>query len=103
MVQLTQLTFGYCFNQPLANSLNQLTQLVGLTFGHCFNQPLTNSIDQQVQLSQLTFGYEFNQELNIPSNIKKLKLDCDNIKLIEKLPNSIVELEFDYYFVIKTF
>jgi len=45
-------------------------------------------------------GLKFDQELNIPSNIKKLKLDCDNIKLIEKLPNSIVELEFDYYFVI---
>jgi len=98
LVQLTQLTFGHCFNQPLTNSIDQQVQLSQLTFGYDFNQPLTNLLAQQVQLSQLTLGYKFNQELNIPSNIKKLKLNCNNINLIENLPNSIEELDLGKFF-----
>ena len=47
---------------------------------------------------ELTIGYEFNQEINIPLNIEKLKLDCNNINLIKNLLNSIVKLEFCYCF-----
>ncbi len=92
------MTFGYNFNQPLTNSLNQLVQLKELTFGYYFNQPLANSLNNLTQLKQLTLGYNFNQDLNIPSNIKKLKLDCNDINLTENLPNSIEELELGYYF-----
>lgn len=54
------------FNQPLENSLNNLTQLVELTFGNLFNQPLENSLNNLTRLVKLTLGFKFNQELNIP-------------------------------------
>jgi len=100
LTQLEQLTFGCYFNKPLTNSLNHLSQLSQLTFGYYFNQPLTNSITQLTQLVELTLGNSFNQELNIPPNIKKLKLDCNNINLIDNLPNSIEELNFGLNFYL---
>ena len=80
------------FNKPLSNSLNQLTQLQQLTFDRDFNQPLYNSLNKLTELQQLTFGWNFNQSIEIPLNIKILKLNCNNIYLIENLPNSIEEL-----------
>jgi len=59
---------------------------------------LINSLVHLTQLVELTLGKHFNQELNIPSNIKKLKLNCNNINLIENLPNGIEELKLDYNF-----
>jgi len=92
------LIFGCCFNQPLKSSIEHQTQLVELTFGYNFNQPLTNSLNLLSKLEQLTLGYNFNQDLIIPLNIKKLRLGCNNINLIENLPNSIEELIIDQYF-----
>jgi len=43
----------------------------------------------------------FNQELIILSNIKKLKLNCNNINLIENLPNSIEQLDLGDSFNLK--
>jgi hypothetical protein len=40
---LTQLTFGKCFNQPLAKGVLPLS-LTQLTFGKCFNQPLAEGL-----------------------------------------------------------
>ena len=39
------------FNQPLSNSLDNLTKLQQLTFGYNFNQPLSNSLDNLTQLN----------------------------------------------------
>ena len=50
-----------------------------------------------INVTHLTFGYNFNQQVNLP-NIKYIKLDCDNINLIENLPNSVEEIEFSYNF-----
>jgi hypothetical protein len=60
---LTQLKFGYFFNQPLGNSLDKLTNLTHLTFGDSFNQTLGNSLYELTNLTHLTFGVWFNQPL----------------------------------------
>ena len=69
-----------------------------MTFGSCFNQPLSNSLDNLTQLQQLTWGYDFNQELNIPYSVKILKLNCNNRKITDYLPNTIEELYLDKNF-----
>src|SRR3990167_974182 len=86
---VTHLTFGLDFNQPVTIPQN-VTHLI---FGHDFNQQVT--IPQNV--THLTFGENFNQQVNLP-NIKYIKLDCNNIDIIENLPNSVEEIEFDYNF-----
>jgi len=49
-------------------------------------------INNLTQLQQLTFSYKFNKELDIQTNVKILKLNCNNKKIIDYLPNSIEEL-----------
>jgi len=45
------------------------------------------------KLTNLTLGYNFNLQIEIPSNIKILTINCkNNLFLIENLPNSIEEL-----------
>ena len=92
LTSLQQLTFGFHFNQPVKGALDNLTQLQQLTFGYDFNQPVEGALDNLTQLQQLTFGERFNQELEIPLNIKILKIYCNNKKIIDYLPNSIEEL-----------
>ena len=94
---LTQLTFGEYFNHPVTGVLDNLKNLTQLTFGHSFNQPISVLLGDLNNLTMLTLGYCFNQELNIPLNIKILKLDCNN-KIIDNLPNSIEELYLGEYF-----
>ena len=86
---VTHLTFGYHFNQPVIIPQN----VTHLTFGHDFNQPVI--ITQNV--THLTFGSDFNQQVNLP-NIKYIKINCNNINIIENLPNSVEEIIFGYYF-----
>ena len=43
-------------------------------------------------------GSNFNQNLNIPFNIKYLKLNCNNQNIIDYLHNNIEELELDLDF-----
>jgi len=43
------------FNQPLGNSLDNLTSLTHLSFGEKYNQPLCNSLDKLTSLTHLTF------------------------------------------------
>jgi hypothetical protein len=78
--------------------LDNLSQLKQLTFGWAFNQPDTNLFNNLSQLEQLTFGYNFNQNLDIPTNIKIIILDCNNKYIIENLPNNIEELYLDWNF-----
>src|SRR3990170_3444586 len=60
-VNLTHLTFGYGFNQPLQQGIfpNSLTHLI---FGFNFNQPLQQGVLPNF-LTHLTFGDGFNQSL----------------------------------------
>lgn len=80
----------FTFNQ--SNSLYNLTQLQQLTLGEYFDQPLKNLLENLTQLQELTLGYKFTQEFNIHYSVKILKLNCNNRKIINYLPNSIDEL-----------
>ena len=82
---VTHLTFDCEFNQQVTIPEN----VIHLTFGYYFNQQVI--IPHNV--THLTLGNKFNKQVNLP-NIKYIKLDCNNINLIEKLPNSIEEIEF---------
>ena len=86
---VTHLTFGGLFNKQVIIPHN----VTHLTFGFHFNQQVI--IPQNV--TYLTFGFHFNQQVNLP-NIKYIKLGCNNIDIIENLPNSVEEIEFDYSF-----
>ena len=57
------MTFGYCFEHSLLNSLDNLINLTHLTFGCRFNCPLENSLENLNNLTHLTFGNNFNQSL----------------------------------------
>jgi uncharacterized protein YihD (DUF1040 family) len=87
---LIHLSFGWHFNQPI----ELVDNLTHLTFGNNFNQ----EVKLPLNLTHLTFGYYFNQKVNIPSKLKYLKLDMNDLYLIENLPNSIEELELNYHF-----
>ena len=86
---VTHLTFGVWFNQQVTIPPN----VTHLTFGFYFNQQVI--IPENV--THLTFGNCFNQQVNLPY-IKYIKLDCNNVNIIENLPNSVEEIEFDEYF-----
>ena len=81
---VTHLTFGYMFNQRVTIPKN-VTHLV---FGIRFNQ----QVIIPENLTHLAFGWNFNQPINL-LNVKYLNLNCNNINLIENLPNSIEEIE----------
>ncbi len=63
-----------------------------MTFGLEFNQLLTNL---PINLTNLTL-YNNKYEHELPYQIKNLKL-INSIKLIDNLPDSIEELELNYY------
>ena len=87
------------FNQPISGGVfDKLTSLQHLTFGYRFNQPVGGVFDKLTELQGLTLGYSFSQPLDIPPNIKILKLDCNNIHIINNLPNGVEELVLLYYF-----
>jgi hypothetical protein len=99
LTNLTHLTFGACFSHPLTNSLDNLTNLTHLTFGYYFSHPLTNLLNNQTQLKYLELGnINYNHQIELPSNIKILSLNSNNISLIDNLPNSIEELNLGRYF-----
>ena len=89
---LTHLTFGFDFNQDVSNLPPTLTHL---TFGGNFNQDISRL---PPFLTHLTLGYGFIKECNVLPNIKYLKLSCNNIHIINSLPNSVAELELGKYF-----
>ena len=99
LIQLKQLTFGVSFNKPVGDGVfDKLSQLQQLTFGDRFNQTVDGIFDKLSQLQQLTFGHQFTQQLDIPSNIKILKLNCNNVHIINNLPNGVEELVLGYNF-----
>ena len=52
-------------------------------------------------MQELTLNYYFNNKINIPSNIKIIKLGYYNINLIDYLPDNIEELNLEYYCNLK--
>jgi hypothetical protein len=67
--------------------------LTYLTFGFEFNQP----INLPNNLTHLTLSVYFNQQIDIPTSIKYLVLHGDNKQyIVDNLPNGIEELIFDY-------
>jgi hypothetical protein len=98
LINLTHINFADNFNQPISNSLDKVINLVHINFGHKFNQSLTDTLDKLINLKKLTLGHEFNEKLDIPYNIKSIKLNCNNQYIINNLPDSIEELELDYMF-----
>ena len=87
---ITQITFGESFNQKVILPEN-LTQI---TFGNCFNQ----KVILPENLTHITFGYEFSQEVNLPEKLKYLMIDCNNLNIINYLPNGLEELILGYNF-----
>ena len=67
---------------------NQQVNLTHLTFCGYFNQ----EINLPPNLTHLTFGYNFNQQVNLPFSVQFLELECNNVKIINYLPDSIEEL-----------
>jgi hypothetical protein len=65
-----------------------------LTFGDHFNQ----FVELPMSLTHLTLGNKFNQKVIIPYNLLYLKLYCNNLNLIENIPNNVEELELGMYF-----
>ncbi len=49
----------------------------------------------------MTLEHDFDQHCEILPNFKYLKLNCNNLYIINSLPNSIVELELDRRFNLK--
>lgn len=118
LTHLTHLTFGYFFNKQVIlpqnlvyllfeNYFNQPitinNSLVHLIFGEYFNQPIIipNSLthltlgwnyNQSIELTKnliyLSLGYKYTQKCDL-ANIKHLKINCNNIHLIDNLPNSL--------------
>ena len=89
---VTHLTFGYNFDQQVTIPQS----VTHLTFDYHFNQQVI--IPHNV--THLTLGHKFNQQVNLP-NIKYIKLNCNNIDIIENLPNSVEEIELDMLFNLK--
>jgi hypothetical protein len=98
---LTHLIFGKNFNQPLGNSLYNLTSLTYLTFVCNFNQPLGNSLYNLILLTHIGLGYSFNQKDDLLFNIISISLDCNNSYYTDYLPNSIEEIELRINFNLK--
>jgi len=86
------------FNQPLSNSLASLTSLTHLIFKGIFNQSLTNSLESLILLSHLSLSINFNQKDDLPTNIKSLTIDCNNLFYIDFLPYGIEEIKLGIIF-----
>ncbi len=90
-LNITHLTFGEKFNQDVSILPPNITHLI---FGFHFNQDISKL---PPNLTHLTLGYNFNKKCDVPLNIKYLKLICNNLHIINSLPNSIVELELGLF------
>jgi len=109
---LKKITFGYEFDEPVI----LIEGIEEINFGYKFNQPIElveglkkitfgNEFNQQIKLiegiEEIGFGKKFSQRIELVEGIKKLTLDCNNISLIENLPNGIEELVLNYFFELE--
>jgi hypothetical protein len=101
LINLTHLTFGRVFNQHV-DALRGLINLTHLTFGWYFNQP-TDGLSGLVNLTHLTFGGFFNQPVDAFSgliNLTHLTFGHNFNQPIDALSGlvKLTHLEFGYYF-----
>ena len=90
---LEEVFFNDSFNQPLGNSLDNLTNLHKLKFGYKFNQPLGNSLDKLINLQELEFGFKFNKPLgNSLDNLTNLQELTFGRKFDRNLDTSLYKL-----------
>ncbi len=89
-INITHLTFGNYFKQKVILPPN----LTHLTLGWYFNQEVV----LPPNITHLTFGNYFEKIVDIPLKVKYLKLNCNNLRIINYLPNSLEELELDFCF-----
>ena len=83
------------FNDKLDNYFDIISKYNELIFSNYDNYNITiktNNIycDEYAQNNKKSI---FNQQVNLP-NIKYIGLDCNNIDLIENLPNSVKKISF---------
>jgi len=102
---LTSLTFGYSFDQCIDELKNSFPNLISLTFGSCFNQNIDALQNSFPNLTSLTFGFYFNQNIdalkNSFPNLTSLTFSPDFNQNIDALQNSfpnLTSLTFGYYF-----
>jgi hypothetical protein len=94
---ITQLTFGFYFNQPLSEHVLPAS-ITQLTFGSDFNQPLSEHV-LPASITQLTFGSEFNQPLSehvLPASITQLTFGrkFNQPLIVGVLPANLTKLSF---------
>jgi hypothetical protein len=90
---ITHLTFGEFFDQPVDKLPDSITHL---TLGNEFNNSIDNLPDS---ITHLTLGNEFNKNIdNLPDSITHLTLGNDFDKPINNLPNGIIYLKFGWCF-----
>jgi hypothetical protein len=109
--QLTQLKFGYYFDQPVSGLLPK--QLTHLTFDTWFNQPINNLPDNLIylkfgtyfnrpiqlnlELTELVFGESFNKPILLNSKLTRLEFGtCFNQPV--ELPKQLTHLTIGHYF-----
>ena len=68
--------------------MNLPQNLTHLTFGEYFNQ----EVNLSPNLIHLTFGWNFYKQVNLPFSVHFLDLDCNNVNIIDYLPDSVEEL-----------
>lgn len=86
---ITEIIFGYFFNQPIDDLPNSIKYL---TLGQYFNQPL-NKLPKSI--THLTIGFAFNQTLDkLPDSIVVLTIYYYEtfIRLINSLPSTVMYL-----------
>ena len=83
---LTHIRFGTLFNQPIILPKN----IQSISFGTYFDQP----INFPKSLIQLHLGVSFSQSVNPIelANLKYFEINCNNLSLVENLPNSLEKL-----------
>uniref|UniRef100_A0A6C0C9X5 F-box domain-containing protein n=1 Tax=viral metagenome TaxID=1070528 RepID=A0A6C0C9X5_9ZZZZ len=112
-LNITHLTFGGIFNQPMCKNIPLVTHL---TLGGCFNRSITTNIPRSVthlkfgfhfnqiikkgdipsSVIHLTFGFSFNQQIdqhNIPSSVTHLKFKSPH-RSIDSVPKTVRHIKF---------
>lgn len=94
---LTHLIFGYYYNQPVELPGSLIDLKFGFHFSHPINLANNSRLAQLTQLTHLTLGFYFSHPVDLP-NIKYLSINCNNLYLIENLPDSLEILVLRQYF-----
>jgi hypothetical protein len=90
---LTHLTFGVHFYEPVYNLPKNLTHL---TFGNKFNQPVDYLPET---LTHLTFGFYFNRKVDkLPENLTHLTFGTNFNQPVDNLPENLTHLTFGRVF-----